>query len=69
MNFPIDNDRLVTVFVLLLITPFVLTIYHALKNKELSKWEKGCWLFLIIFTNILGWIIYWINYYSQKYKI
>jgi len=39
---------------------FLYTVYHAMNNKTLSSRQRIVWLLLILFSNVLGALAYWV---------
>lgn len=38
----------------------IYTIYHAITNLTLKDNERAIWILLILFTNLLGMLAYWV---------
>lgn len=38
----------------------IYTVYHAVKNPTLKDNERTLWIVLILFTNLLGMLAYWV---------
>ncbi|WP_437917921.1 PLD nuclease N-terminal domain-containing protein [Sphingobacterium sp. LRF_L2] len=56
------------IIILPLLVIFVYTLYHATANRNLSSNQRILWIVIILLTNILGWIAYWIIGKNGKAK-
>lgn len=43
-----------------LLVLFLYTVFHAMNNNTLSSRERIVWLLLILFSNVLGALAYWL---------
>lgn len=39
---------------------FIYTLYHAITNKYFTSNQRILWIVLILLTNLIGWVAYWV---------
>ncbi|WP_398452454.1 PLD nuclease N-terminal domain-containing protein [Sphingobacterium thalpophilum] len=47
-------------FLICIIAPFLYSIYHVSRNKNLNSYRKTIWILALVFGSFVGLSLYWI---------